>query len=183
MVTINSSDCNGCGICIDTCPTGALVLQNKHAFIHQELCQECHSCIETCPQGAIVVREKYPAPGNVIRIPANPEPVLNTWAETAKPMPLREMLLPAIGSILLWTGRELVPRLADMALTVLDRRIETANLVSDDHYLRLQSNDRSTSTRPKVRGRRRRRRAMRKRISKNGDYSAMGCGAGTTHQR
>jgi ferredoxin len=162
---INDAKCNGCGNCVDACPTGALILQNNHAFIHQELCQDCHSCIEACPQGAIMVGEKYPDSGDVIRIPANPEPVLDTLAETAEPVPLREMLLPAIGSVLLWTGRELVPRLADMALAALDRRIETANLVSDDQYLRLQSNDRSTSTRPRGRGRRRRRRAMRKRMS------------------
>jgi hypothetical protein len=75
------------------------------------------------------------------------------------------MLLPAIGSVLLWTGRELVPRLADMALAALDRRIGRANLVSDDQYLRLQGNNRWTSTRPRGRGRRRRRRAMRKRMT------------------
>ena len=162
MVTINYADCNGCGLCVDECPTGALILQNNHAFIDQELCQECHSCISVCPQGAILTGKEQPVTENVIQMPAIPELILDTRAE---PMPLREMLLPAIGSVLLWTGRELVPRLADMALAALDRRIETANLVSDDQYLRPQSNDRSTSTRPRGRGRRRRRRAMRKRMS------------------
>jgi NAD-dependent dihydropyrimidine dehydrogenase PreA subunit len=165
MVTINYADCNGCGLCVDECPTGALILQNNHAFIDQDICQECHSCIEACPQGAILVEERQPVSGDVIRMPAVPEPALSTLAEPAEPLLLREMLFPAIGSLLLWTGRELVPRLADMALAALDRRIETANLASDDQYLRLQSNDRSTSTRPRGRGRRRRRRAMRRGMS------------------
>jgi NAD-dependent dihydropyrimidine dehydrogenase PreA subunit len=165
MVTINYADCNGCGLCVDECPTGALILQNNHAFIDQDLCQECHSCISVCPQGAILVGEKQPVAENVIQISALPEPTLDTLVESTEQMPLREVLLPAIGSVLLWTGRELVPRLADLALAALDRRIETANLVSDDQNLRLQSNNRSTSIRPRGRGRRRRRRAMRNRKS------------------
>jgi Fe-S-cluster-containing hydrogenase component 2 len=151
---------------VDECSTGALILQNNHAFIDQNICQECYSCISVCPQGAILVGEKQPVAENVIRMPAIPEPVLDTLAEPAEQMPLREMLLPAIGSVLLWTGRELVPRLADLAMAALDRRIKTANLVPDTQYLRSQNNDRSTSTRLRDRGRRRRRRAMRKRRSK-----------------
>jgi NAD-dependent dihydropyrimidine dehydrogenase PreA subunit len=164
MVTINDADCNGCGICVDGCPTGALVLQNNHAFIHQDLCQDCHSCIEACPQGAILAGEKYPASGDVIRIPANPEPATNMLAESSEQMPLREILLPAIGSVLLWTGRELVPRLADLALTALDRRIQTANISPDKQYLRPHRNDVSTSALGRGRGRRRRR-LMGKRTS------------------
>jgi ferredoxin len=165
MVTINHAECNGCGLCVDECPTGALILQNNHAFIYQERCQECHSCIEVCPQGAILVGENKPVSGEVIRIPANPEPIFNTLAEPAERMSLREMLLPAIGSILLWTGREIVPRLADLALGALDRRIQTANLAQNHQYPTPNRNNISTSTRARGRGRRKRRRAMRKRMS------------------
>lgn len=164
MVTINYADCNGCGLCVDECPTGALILQNNHAFIDQHICQECYNCISVCPQGAILVGEKQPVAENVIRIPANPEPVINTLAEPAEQMPLREMLLPAIGSVLLWTGRELVPRLAVLALNALDRRIQTANIVSNNQVQRSHRNDISTSSQARGRGRRRRWRAMRKRM-------------------
>ena len=165
MVTINYADCNGCGLCVDECPTGALILQYNHAFIDQDVCQECHSCISVCPKGAILAVENQPATENVIRIRANPEPALNTLAEPAEPIPLREMLLPAMGTVLLWTGRELAPRLADLALGVLDRRIQTANLVSNNQVQRSHRNDISASTQARGRGRRRRRRAMRKRTS------------------
>jgi NAD-dependent dihydropyrimidine dehydrogenase PreA subunit len=164
MVTINDSDCNGCGICVDVCPTGALILQNNHAFIHQELCQECHNCIEACPQGAILAVENQPVSGEVIRIPAIQEPALNTLMEPAERVPLLEMLLPAISSVLLWTGREIVPRLADLALGALDRRIQAANIVPNQ-YISPHRDDISTPTRPRGRGRRRRRRTFRKRMS------------------
>jgi len=165
MVTINYADCNGCGLCVDECPTGALILQNNHAFIDQDLCQECHSCISVCPQGAILVGEKQPVAENVIQISALPKPTLDTLVEPAEQMPLREMLLPAIGSVLLWTGRELVPRLADLALNALDRRIQTANMSPDHQYLRPHRNDVSPSASGRGRGRRRRRRWMGKRMS------------------
>ena len=165
MVTINDAKCNGCGICVDGCPTGALILQNNHAFIHKELCQECHDCVDVCPHGAILVGAKYPAAEDVIRIPVNPEPALETLAEPAEQMPLREVLLPTIGSVLLWTGRELAPRLAVLALAALDRRIQTANLPPDNQVRKLHKNDISTSALGKGRERRRRRRMMRKRMT------------------
>jgi hypothetical protein len=41
--------------------------------------------------------------------------------------PIRSVVLPMLGSVLLWTGRELMPRLADLALKTLDQRILSAD--------------------------------------------------------
>lgn len=165
MVIINDTDCNGCGECVDVCPNGALILQNNHAFINQEFCQGCEICLDACPQGAILTGEHHPVASEVIRIPAVPEREPSWLTETAEPIPLREMVFPAISSVLVWTGRELVPRLADFALGVLDRRIQTANSVPNNQYPMQHSRNFSTSTRGRRRGRRRQRRAMRNRKS------------------
>jgi ferredoxin len=118
MVYVNSTACNGCGDCIDVCPTGALIFQNRRAFIQQDLCEGCDVCIDACPQGAILSEEALPVSQEVIQIPQAPAVSLTSLAR----VPIRDMVLPAIGSMLLWTGRELVPRLAEMALGYLDRR-------------------------------------------------------------
>jgi len=163
MVYINDADCNGCGECVDLCPTGALILQSNHAFIHQDICQGCEICMDACPQGAILIGEHYPASEEVIRIPAISEPESYSLTEPAERISVREMVLPAIGSVLVWTGRELVPRLADLALGALDRRIQSANSMSNNEYKAQGKSDLSTSIRGKCRGRRRQRRAMRNR--------------------
>ena len=165
MIYINAIDCNGCGECMDVCPTGALILQNNHAFIDQEFCQGCEICLDACPRGAILMGEHHPVASEVIRIPAVPEREPSLLTDPAEPIPLRELVIPAIGSVLVWTGRELVPRLADFALGVLDRRIQTANSVPNNQFPMRSRRDFSTSTRGRRRGRRRQRRAMRNRKS------------------
>ena len=49
-----SSACIGCGICIKTCPNGAVRVENFHAIIDQEKCVGCGLCAEKCPKKAIV---------------------------------------------------------------------------------------------------------------------------------
>ncbi len=44
--------CTGCGICIDTCPTGTIVMENGKAFVHIENCRNCKVCIKACPVDA-----------------------------------------------------------------------------------------------------------------------------------
>ena len=128
MVFVNTEACNGCGECISICPSGAILLQNNHAFIDQELCQECESCVDSCPQGAILVGEPVPIGNKVIKIPS-------TTSEQIYPVyqfqhtPLKNAFLPIIGSALLWTGRELVPRLADLALRYFDQRVQSPQSV------------------------------------------------------
>ena len=50
---VDAELCIGCGICIDICPTNAIVLKNDKAFIINDLCRNCKKCVRACPSGAI----------------------------------------------------------------------------------------------------------------------------------
>lgn len=53
MIDIDRILCDGCGACVDICPTNAIVLSAGKASIKQEFCKECRVCMNACPQGAI----------------------------------------------------------------------------------------------------------------------------------
>ena len=62
---IDLEKCNGCGLCVDVCRCGALVLvDNVMAIEETEDCQWCTLCEAVCPCGAItcsfeIVIEKH----------------------------------------------------------------------------------------------------------------------------
>ncbi|MEW6717474.1 MAG: 4Fe-4S binding protein [Chloroflexota bacterium] len=165
MIYINDTMCNGCGDCVDVCPTGALILYNHRAFIHQELCEGCEVCIDVCPQGAILTGEALPVSQEVIQVSQTPAVNSTSLVDGVKRVSVRDMALPAIGSILLWTGRELIPRLADIALEYLDRRVPSSQSAPTQELGMRRHCPVSMSTPQGKRGRRQRRRR------KNGRFS------------
>ncbi len=51
---IDSTRCNGCGLCVETCPSGAI--QGKKRALYQldpALCSKCHACVKKCARNAI----------------------------------------------------------------------------------------------------------------------------------
>ena len=44
--------CNHCGLCVDTCPSGALTMEDGKVVWDSKLCTECDTCIHTCPSGS-----------------------------------------------------------------------------------------------------------------------------------
>ena len=130
MIFVNYEDCTGCGACIDPCEFNAIFIQNDKATIDQDRCEGCGACIEACPIGAIVALENEPQTEKIL-IKTDPVPIEARNDPAPIKTPLREIVLPAIGSVLLWTGQELVPRLANLALKTLDQRFFADNQNSE----------------------------------------------------
>lgn len=55
---VNRRRCTGCGRCEGECPSGAITLKERKAFIDEGRCTGCGQCIVMCPQKAIDIRWK-----------------------------------------------------------------------------------------------------------------------------
>lgn len=55
-IKVLTDECTGCGTCVDTCPFGAVTLENDVAVIGDK-CTFCGACVEACPVGAIVLKK------------------------------------------------------------------------------------------------------------------------------
>ena len=159
MIYVDNTRCRGCGECVSICPTGAITLLDDKAFINEALCEYCQICMSACPQHAILSVETVKPVVGGESLP-NPEPmsseVLPARLKHVSP-PLGSEVLPAVGSILISTGREVVPRLASLAIDLLDQRIRAA-----DHKPQIKSTQsRQRNNLTKQTGRRRRRRRRR----------------------
>ena len=53
---LDGSQCTGCGLCTQECPTEALIVlssdekDNFQLFFRRDLCNACNRCIEVCPE-------------------------------------------------------------------------------------------------------------------------------------
>jgi NAD-dependent dihydropyrimidine dehydrogenase PreA subunit len=133
VITVRAEDCDGCGACVEVCPTGAIYLVDGAATVDRGRCSACEACLAACPVGAIVVVDERQPEAEPVRVPAlRPEPgVVQVKAELAS-RPVRSKVLPVFGAALVWAGREIVPRLADYVLYSLERRLPGQRAMSTD---------------------------------------------------
>ena len=59
IIKIDEEKCDGCGLCIPSCPEGALqIIGGKAKLVKESFCDGLGACLGECPQGALVVEEK-----------------------------------------------------------------------------------------------------------------------------
>ena len=71
MVYVDSKLCDGCGLCVEACPNGAIQITEGVALIDPTSCQETGACLEVCPQSALlqvtqtIEKDDHPIPVRV----------------------------------------------------------------------------------------------------------------------
>ncbi len=53
MPWIDKNRCTGCGICVKSCPTGAITLDGSLAVLDMHSCIRCGTCHDICPAEGI----------------------------------------------------------------------------------------------------------------------------------
>lgn len=122
MIQIDERLCTGCGTCLDTCPREAISLQNGVATLTIERCNDCGNCVDVCPQGAILLVETIQPTTEMVKQPTSRTSVATIRPPNSLATPRTVSLWPLMGSFLRWAGTALAPRLANVALEILDRR-------------------------------------------------------------
>jgi len=63
IIRIDEEKCDGCGVCADGCPEGALqIIDGKARLVSEITCDGLGACVGDCPQGAIEVETREAAP-------------------------------------------------------------------------------------------------------------------------
>lgn len=121
MIAIVIERCTGCGACVEVCPTGALYLVEGKATIDRALCRECKACLAACPDGAILSAAQGEATAETAHpsvllpeAPRQPEPAVIQVNTVPSMAPLRSQIGTLLGSLLAWTGREVLAGLLDL---------------------------------------------------------------------
>ena len=62
IIKIDEEKCNGCGLCVDACHEGAIVLEgDKARLVRDDYCDGLGNCLPACPTGAISFEEREAA--------------------------------------------------------------------------------------------------------------------------
>ena len=124
MIYVDTDRCNGCGDCVEACPTGAMRIVAGKATVNAEVCRECETCMSACPVGAIM---SVTEPVSESRIVATEQRVAQpgVYAGALSPVVRRPTrVLPWLGAAAGFLGRQIVPRVVDALLDAWDRRGE-----------------------------------------------------------
>ena len=58
VIRIDEEKCDGCGLCLPSCPEGALqIVDGKAKLVKESFCDGLGACLGECPQGALSIEE------------------------------------------------------------------------------------------------------------------------------
>ena len=58
VIRIDEEKCDGCGLCLPSCPEGALqIVEGKAKLVKESFCDGLGACLGECPQGALSIEE------------------------------------------------------------------------------------------------------------------------------
>lgn len=109
---------------MSVCPEGAIHLVDGLALLDKAVCTQCRACVEACPQGAMALFE---APVEAAK------PILVRPEREAKVViaePVGSSSKPWLAAALAFAGKEILRRMGEALITVLDRRLEQARATS-----------------------------------------------------
>jgi len=59
IIKIDEEKCDGCGLCIPSCPEGALqIVDGKAKLVKESFCDGLGACLGECPTGALTIEEE-----------------------------------------------------------------------------------------------------------------------------
>lgn len=114
MLIIEVNQCNGCGVCVEVCPQGAISLAEGTAQVDSSLCTGCQACVAACPTGAI----KVPMPMARTQRPSVTVHEERAPVSTAQ----RGAIATLAAAALTFMGHHLLPRVAEALISTLQRR-------------------------------------------------------------
>jgi nitroreductase/Pyruvate/2-oxoacid:ferredoxin oxidoreductase delta subunit len=76
IISVDTSQCNRCGLCRKDCPHDTWVIADEGARIITQECQKCGHCVAICPQNAISISGFTDAPEPLIDVKPDPETLL-----------------------------------------------------------------------------------------------------------
>ena len=58
IIKIDEEKCDGCGLCLPSCPEGAIqIVDGKAKLVKESFCDGLGACLGDCPQGALSIEE------------------------------------------------------------------------------------------------------------------------------
>jgi NAD-dependent dihydropyrimidine dehydrogenase PreA subunit len=52
-VKADTAKCDGCGDCVEACPSDALKVVDKKITVNEDECSDCGACVDTCEKGVL----------------------------------------------------------------------------------------------------------------------------------